>query len=56
MRPNALKANRTFTPLETSEFLLELAGLAVELGVEEVEVSGGTEELKVTPCALSETG
>lgn len=55
MRPKALKAKRTLTPLETPEFLvvpgkLPLAlELGVELGVEVVVVWLGTEEVKVTP-------
>ena len=50
MRPRALKAKTTFTPLEAPEFLLELVGLGVELGVvEEVAVGTGIEELNVTP-------
>jgi len=53
MRPKALKANRTLTPLEIAELLLlapEAGELAVELGCGGVEVGTGTEEVKVTPC------
>jgi len=62
MRPNALKANRTLTPLEEAELLDVLLGAGVlevlELeGLEDVlEPGAGVEvgpELKVTPCAES---
>lgn len=49
MTPAALNAKRTLTLVEAPEFLL-VAG--VELGVEEVDVWTGIEELNVTPCAV----
>ena len=48
MRPKALKANTTLTPLEAPEFL---AVVVVEPGEVEVPVGRGIEEDNVTPCA-----
>lgn len=50
MRPRALKANKTLTPLVAPELLLlELELVALGVGVEEVAVEAGYEEVKVTP-------
>ena len=60
MRPNALKANRTLTPLETAELLLlpleEPLGVGVGVVGVEVEFEGvavGVEPVKVTPYTES---
>ena len=64
MRPKALKANKTLTPLEVAELLCVLLGvgvLEVLEGVVELEcttpleagVEVGLEEDRVTPCTES---
>jgi len=55
MRPKALKANRTLTPLEVAELLDVLLGAAtLEVLVDElgwgVEVGVVDEGVRVTPC------